>query len=253
MQLNEPLLLEADLQENPRQSRASAGAPAKKEKFVAAGTKLRYRQEMEMLKQLESSDHHSKTDQLSTAINLDQLKKLKKLLAHNIKYFNHDEIISRTGGPWGRFQLIVLFACLISFSTEGFLIYNLAYLNLPPPYYCIDGSGFVNSCEMGDTCENIYNHDFTDVAKNMTVPPHTTNGYFMDQNNGLFLHNWIEEFDLRCSERWEIGLFGSIFFVGHVIGSIILSGLGDTVGRIPLMRVGQGATLISYIYIVYLA
>jgi len=75
----------------------------------------------------------------------------------------------------------------------------------------------------------------------------------MDKENRLFLHNWIEEFHLRCSERWEIGLFGSIFFVGHVVGSIMLSNYGDTIGRISLMRIGQGATLFSYVYIVYLA
>jgi hypothetical protein len=56
---------------------------------------------------------------------------------------------------------------------------------------------------------------------------------------------------LRCVENWKIGMFGSIFFVGHVLGSIFLAGFGDTIGRIQLMRVSQGISLISYIIITY--
>ena len=56
---------------------------------------------------------------------------------------------------------------------------------------------------------------------------------------------------MRCSENWEIALFGSIFFVGHVAGNVFLAGYGDTIGRIPMIRLGQGITLICYVIIVF--
>jgi len=66
------------------------------------------------------------------------------------------------------------------------------------------------------------------------------------------LQNWIDDLNLRCVEKWRIGLFGSFYFIGNVIGSTLLSEYGDTIGRIPLIRVGQGVSVICYFAIVYL-
>lgn len=57
--------------------------------------------------------------------------------------------------------------------------------------------------------------------------------------------------DLRCSEKWTIGLFGSIYFSGYVLGTTFLARFGDTRGRAPLIRVGQGVTLACYVVIVF--
>jgi MFS family permease len=46
-------------------------------------------------------------------------------------------------------------------------------------------------------------------------------------------------------------MFGSIFFIGHVIGSTLLSEYGDTIGRIPMLRFGQGVSTLCYIMIVF--
>ena len=47
-------------------------------------------------------------------------------------------------------------------------------------------------------------------------------------------------------------MFGSLFFVGHVLGSTLLSEYGDTIGRVPMIRFGQGISALSYFAIVYL-
>lgn len=67
----------------------------------------------------------------------------------------------------------------------------------------------------------------------------------------MVLQNWISDLDLRCVDRWKIGLFGTAFFMGNVIGSSVLSSYGDTIGRIPLIRISQSITLAAYTYIVY--
>ena len=56
--------------------------------------------------------------------------------------------------------------------------------------------------------------------------------------NKPYLKNWVDDLDLRCAESWEVGLFGSIFFIGHVAGSTFLAGYGDTIGRIPMIKLG---------------
>ena len=63
----------------------------------------------------------------------------------------------------------------------------------------------------------------------------------------------MQDLNLRCAEKWEIGLFGSIFFIGNVIGSIFLSEYGDSIGRIVLMKVSQAITLVCYFNIVFFA
>ena len=57
------------------------------------------------------------------------------------QYLKHDEIIERIGGSMGRFQWIAYYATLVGFCTEGFLVYNLAFLNLLPQYVCFDELG----------------------------------------------------------------------------------------------------------------
>ena len=57
-----------------------------------------------------------------------------------VKYLSHDEVIERMGGSAGAFQIIAFTVCMIVFSTEAFLIYNLAFLNLEPAYTCSLGN-----------------------------------------------------------------------------------------------------------------
>jgi len=73
------------------------------------------------------------------------------------KYLKHDEIIERIGGSCGRFQFISYYATMIAFVTEGYLIYNLAFLNLLPEYVCIDALGVGRDCNRYATCTDEFN------------------------------------------------------------------------------------------------
>lgn len=76
-------------------------------------------------------------------------------------------------------------------------------------------------------------------------------GYYEEGvDNRRILKNWMQDLNLRCTEKWMIGLFGSNFFIGNVVGSTLLSEYGDSIGRIHLIRIGQGITFISYAIIV---
>jgi MFS family permease len=50
------------------------------------------------------------------------------------------------------------------------------------------------------------------------------------------LHNWIEDFDLRCYSSFYISLFASAFFLGQVLGTPFLAAQGDKHGRVYILK-----------------
>ena len=43
--------------------------------------------------------------------------------------------------------------------------------------------------------------------------------------------NWVPKFDLLCEEKYKIGLLGSMFFVGVIVGTLFIPALADAFGR----------------------
>ena len=114
---------------------------------------------------------------------------------------------------------------IVSFASDGYLINSLTFLLLKPDYVCVyDGAKFYCDSEM--TCSKTYN-----VLSNGN-----SDGYFVNWESEMSLHNWVETFNLRCSESWVIGSFAIAFFIGQTFGTSALSHLGDTVGRITMLR-----------------
>ena len=75
--------------------------------------------------------------------------------------------------------------------------------------------------------------------------------YRMNTSADYSLYNWIEQFDLECAPKSEFGLFGSIYFAGAVISSLIVPRISDKYGRklitiIGLMAHMVGATVILF-------
>jgi MFS family permease len=81
-----------------------------------------------------------------------------------------------------------------------------------------------------------------------------TNGFktFYKELGGAFIDNWIDDLGIRCANGWQIGLFGSMFFIGDVVGSVFLSKYGDSHGRVNLIKWSQFVSLITYVTMVYL-
>ena len=49
----------------------------------------------------------------------------------------------------------------------------------------------------------------------------------------------MEQYGLECANKKKFGLFGSLFFVGVVIGSLVLPRLSDIIGRKKITLVGN--------------
>ena len=133
----------------------------------------------------------------------------------------------------------------ISFISEGFLVYSMAFLTLMPDYLCNSGSGFEH-CSRFDTCSASLN---TFVAD----PTSGGMGYSINWNNKTSLNNLVEQLDLRCTESWKIGMLGSCYFFGAVLGNLFLSSLGDTVGRIIMMRIGLSLSIVIYTLVLFIS
>ena len=48
----------------------------------------------------------------------------------------------------------------------------------------------------------------------------------------------IEQLEIFCEPDWIVGLIGSLFIVGIVIGCMTLTRMGDIVGRRPIYLIG---------------
>ena len=58
--------------------------------------------------------------------------------------------------------------------------------------------------------------------------------YAYDDGDGSSVKNWVTNMDLICAEEYEIGLFGSLYFVGFTLGFIFLVPAIDSFGRRPM-------------------
>ena len=53
----------------------------------------------------------------------------------------------------------------------------------------------------------------------------------MDWDNQYSLHNMIEQLDMTCYTRAQIGTFGGVFFAGWAMMSLVIPPLSDRYGR----------------------
>ena len=62
-------------------------------------------------------------------------------------------------------------------------------------------------------------------------------GYSVDKTSIYYISNWVEHFNLYCTEKSDIGLIGSLAFFGAALSCLILPRLGDKYGRYLVWRV----------------
>lgn len=63
------------------------------------------------------------------------------------------------------------------------------------------------------------------------------------------LINWVDKFDMTCAPKNKFGYFGSLYFAGLVLGSLILPRLSDKLGRKKLSALGGMLHVLSSLVI----
>ena len=109
-------------------------------------------------------------------------------------------------------------------SLGSFALYPMVFYELQPIYLCKD---LVTIGEWA-TCET---EEFCDKPEVV---------YKVDESNSLSLHNWVTDYDMTCSPKYQFGLFGSMYFFAVVLASITLTPLADRFGRKIMGLLGVG-------------
>ena len=110
---------------------------------------------------------------------------------------------------------------MMAMGAPAFFLSSLQFLEAVPKLKCnYDGAADFVSCKPPDYCK---------------LPDDRR---FIDWNDPESFNNLIMHFDLLCADSIKIGLFGSVFILGNVLGSISLSRMGDLYGRKPVLIAG---------------
>jgi hypothetical protein len=101
-------------------------------------------------------------------------------------------------------------------------LYSFPFLESTPKYLCTNegGDGIYYQCGPQDFCDD----------------PNIIMKYNFDDSETI--DNMITQFKLECASSVRLGLIGSSFLVGIVIGSVTITRIGDTYGRIIGFGIG---------------
>lgn len=115
---------------------------------------------------------------------------------------------------------------MLGISSSAWLTYVLGFFLLYPDF----------------TCEELVNGQLVKIPKESKLFTEKCNPtYFCKNPNEIkwavvkdsqeSLSNWMTEWHLICESGFFIGLYGMIYFIGFVVGNMIIPPLSDNYGR----------------------
>jgi MFS family permease len=143
-----------------------------------------------------------------------------------------EEAIQKAGGM-GKFQIFAFFFGIYTFTTTGYVNYNLSYLELLPnktadqkAYNCF----YQDDPEKAVPCVN----------KDICHWPEGMVGWDVNWDEPDALHNWaaVDKLNLYCTDDYLVGLIGSMFFFGWMCSLLVIPRLADKFGRKWFVRGG---------------
>ena len=143
----------------------------------------------------------------------------------------------------GRYQLEVSVIFGLAMFMCSYSLYSLPYYELQPRYECRtfnETTGTMNEwvgCKVEDICKTI-------------DQPGSEELYRVDWTATYSLNNWVQQYNLMCTSKNEMGAFGSLFFVGLVVGSLWVPRLSDYFGRKIVMLFGMAVHIITCLVVV---
>ena len=119
-------------------------------------------------------------------------------------------------GQEGYFQKVLSFILISSSVLFAVIAAAYSYLTKIPNFECCEkydnSSYFKCPYNNGEICSYSFSYNYRKDKKNS-------------------LHNWSYTFNLYCNKEYYNALIGSSYFLGSIIGSIILTPLPDKFGR----------------------
>jgi MFS family permease len=142
--------------------------------------------------------------------------------------------------PFGLYQLLLASVHLMLYMSTSFIAYNLGFLQMYPKYKCstVDEIGQV-------TWEY-------DCPREKVCALKEASSWQVDWGEPHSLLNWITWLDYHCVDNVWIGLFGTLYFLGFFLGSLIFPPLSDRIGRRPVFLSGSVAHLLIFLGMLFL-
>lgn len=145
------------------------------------------------------------------------------------------------GSP-GRYQIVVVTLLQLNVFWYLVTIFTLSLWPYTPVHHCklIDDNNATwllnESLPLADppSHKSLYDqcHMFADQSNHSKGVQKCENGYVYDDNRDLF--SVAMEWDLICSEKYQLRVFQTLFLTGAVIGGVFGGALADKFGRKPL-------------------
>ncbi|KAH8344138.1 hypothetical protein KR084_005024 [Drosophila pseudotakahashii] len=138
-----------------------------------------------------------------------------------------DKILEKCG-DFSRLQLIMLLLfCLIN-VLSALHYYSQTIISFVPKYWCADGLPASFEPPAESSCLPLNRN---------TSSSDTCHSYDYELYMGY--QSFPSEMDWVCADAWKLTLGQSMFFVGSVVGSMVLGYLADLVGRLPILIVAN--------------
>ena len=142
------------------------------------------------------------------------IKEIEKIISYKKTYINKIKII-----------------ILILSGTSHFLSCCQPLLTKPSDFTCYDKENNIIKCDSETIC---YNKDINRFIKNPSS-----------------IDNYSYKFDLYCNKKYFIGLFGTCYFFGAMIGSVLIAPLVDKYGRERIFKILIFLTLILNLNLIF--
>jgi hypothetical protein len=150
-----------------------------------------------------------------------------------------EDAFERVGG-FGKFQKVSAVMNMLANAGASFLLYAFAFLELEPKFMCqLDYPS----------------PEYTYATEERTLEAEycsteTIYHCAINWDDPTSIHNIIEQLDMYCAPKYQIGMIGFVFLFGIVIGCLTVVKLADVHGRKPIYMVGLLFNLIVVVVLI---
>ncbi|XP_036364180.1 solute carrier family 22 member 4 isoform X2 [Octopus sinensis] len=172
---------------------------------------------------------------------------------------NISEILEKCGsfGPYQRWFYINI---LIISVLSGFQGMSLVFISADVPFLCyppnfnaslipanLTENEYLQMLQPdGDDQCSVYNNSFTGTR--YTTPPSNSSKLQCSYGRKFLTEKFssvVSEFGLVCENNWLRSTLQSVYFAGHLVGSIVFGALADRFGRRPILLLANACLVVS--------
>ena len=130
----------------------------------------------------------------------------------------------------------------MAYQGPNFYAYNMACLELVPRLLCGIKGENLHECGAGihtdlNSYELTYDTAYkSELCQGNKIRPDVH--FEVDFSDPKSFNNWMTDQQLYCHSGFNIGLLGSMFFLGFAISGILMK-MSDYIGRLAVVQIGQ--------------